>query len=75
MGKSTAPAGKRFTVGYFIVRTIFFPVCCGLVNGNTSYKLHPVSAGRVHIKSGLDAYAPLDFEPGYLDESAVLPPI
>lgn len=26
--------------------------------------------GRVHIQSGLDAYAPLDFEPGYLDEYA-----
>jgi alcohol oxidase len=34
---------------------------------------YPVSTGRVHINSGLDAYAPLDFEPGYLNESVGLP--
>jgi len=30
--------------------------------------LYPVSLGRVHITSGLDPYAKLDFEPGYLNE-------
>ena len=30
--------------------------------------MYPVSVGRVHISSGLDPYANLDLEPGYLDE-------
>jgi len=38
----------------------------------TYYTEYPVSTGRVHIKSGLDAYAPLDFEPGYLNDLADL---
>ncbi|KAF8813022.1 alcohol oxidase [Phlegmacium glaucopus] len=31
---------------------------------------YPASVGRVHITSGLDPYAKLDFEPGYLDDPA-----
>jgi len=31
---------------------------------------YPASTGRVHITSGLDPYAKLDFEPGYLDDPA-----
>jgi len=38
----------------------------------TYYTEYPVSVGRMHISSGLDAYAPLDFEPGYLDDPADL---
>ncbi|KAF8237035.1 alcohol oxidase [Tricholoma matsutake] len=33
---------------------------------------YPESVGRVHIKSGLDAYAPLDFDPRILDRPADL---
>ena len=35
------------------------------------HQAYPVSTGRVHIQSGTDAYAPLDFHPGYLDESVI----
>ncbi|KAF8813030.1 alcohol oxidase [Phlegmacium glaucopus] len=33
---------------------------------------YPVSVGRVHITSGLDPYAQLDFEPGFLNDPADL---
>ena len=36
-----------------------------------SHQAYPVSTGHVHIRSGTDAYAPLDFHPGYLDESVI----
>ncbi|KAF8627066.1 hypothetical protein AX17_006405 [Amanita inopinata Kibby_2008] len=36
------------------------------------YTEYPVSLGRVHITSGDDAYGPLDFHPGYLDDPADL---
>ncbi|KAF9466617.1 GMC oxidoreductase-domain-containing protein [Collybia nuda] len=36
------------------------------------YTEYPASVGRVHIQAGLDVYAPLDFEPGYLDDPADL---
>ncbi|SJL09655.1 related to alcohol oxidase [Armillaria ostoyae] len=32
------------------------------------YTEYPVSTGRVHIQAGLNPYAPLDFEAGYLDD-------
>ena len=35
------------------------------------HQAYPVSTGHVHIQSGTDAYAPLDFHPGYLDESVI----
>ncbi|KAF8071781.1 GMC oxidoreductase-domain-containing protein [Lyophyllum atratum] len=34
------------------------------------YTEYPVSTGRVHITSGIDAYGKLEFEPGYLDDPA-----
>ncbi|KAF8075818.1 GMC oxidoreductase-domain-containing protein [Lyophyllum atratum] len=34
------------------------------------YTEYPVSTGRVHITSGIDAYGKLEFEPGYLDDAA-----
>ncbi|KAK0500276.1 GMC oxidoreductase-domain-containing protein [Armillaria luteobubalina] len=36
------------------------------------YTEYPVSLGRVHIQAGLDPYAPLDFEAGFLDDAADL---
>lgn len=36
------------------------------------YTEYPVSTGRVHITSGIDAYGKLEFEPGYLDHAADL---
>jgi alcohol oxidase len=64
-----APRRKYFVFGYLNVRTILslFNVVSRILQA------YPVSAGRVHINSGLNAYAPLDFEPGILDELAALP--
>ncbi|KAK7032266.1 hypothetical protein VNI00_013225 [Paramarasmius palmivorus] len=36
------------------------------------YAEYPISTGRVHIKTAQDPYAPLDFEPGFLDDPADL---
>ncbi|KAK2460296.1 hypothetical protein APHAL10511_007685 [Amanita phalloides] len=36
------------------------------------YTAYPVSLGFVHISSGNDAYAPVDFHPGFLDKPADL---
>ena len=42
-----------------------------LLLSRESHQAYPVSTGRVHIQSGIDAYAPLEFHPGYLDESVM----
>ncbi|KAF8150062.1 GMC oxidoreductase-domain-containing protein [Crassisporium funariophilum] len=34
------------------------------------FSAHPISTGRLHITSGSDAYSPLDFAPGFLDDIA-----
>ncbi|KIJ67561.1 GMC oxidoreductase [Hydnomerulius pinastri MD-312] len=39
------------------------------------YTLYPESTGSVHIKSGDDANAAVDFDPGYLSNPADLPPL
>ncbi|KAK0469586.1 GMC oxidoreductase-domain-containing protein [Desarmillaria tabescens] len=36
------------------------------------YTEYPASLGRVHIQAGLNPYAPLDFETGFLDDPADL---
>lgn len=45
------------------------------LNGRKSFTIgyfteYPVSTGRVHIRSGTDAYTPLEFHPGYLTDAA-----
>jgi len=35
------------------------------------HQTYPVATGHVHIQSGTNAYAPLAFHPGYLDESVI----
>ncbi|KAH9481245.1 Alcohol oxidase [Psilocybe cubensis] len=36
------------------------------------FSTHPLATGHVHITSGTDLYAPLDFYPGFLEEQADL---
>ncbi|PPQ69188.1 hypothetical protein CVT25_006966 [Psilocybe cyanescens] len=36
------------------------------------FSMHPLATGHVHITSGTDVYAPLDFLPGFLNEPADL---
>ena len=71
-GKIPNPPKKYYSM-------VYFPVCIFLPSGDFIsctynifwYQGYPVSVGRAHITSGLDPYAKLDFEIGYLDEWVV----
>jgi len=57
-----------FAVGCFNVRIILLASWSHKEIEQRILQNYPMSVGRVHIKSGLDAYAPLDFESGFLDQ-------
>jgi alcohol oxidase len=67
----SASRRKYFSVAYYTVRKALLYS----VQMVTHPQEYPVSVGRVHINSGLDAYAPLEFESGFLNESVALLPV
>lgn len=60
------------------INLILYNSCLGLVSASPRDKFvtmvyfstYPLSVGRVHIQSGLDPYAHLDFETGFLNDPA-----
>jgi len=69
LDKTLLPEAGSTTLRYTLRFVIKLP--CILLLSRGRHQGYPVSTGHVHVQSGTDAYAPLEFHPGYLDESVI----